>query len=622
MNWLLNLAIRTKLLLAFGVMLVLLAALIAGGYSGLDAIQQAQKTLFERDMVISTELEEFRAGLNLQRANILVMQLESRRAEQEALEAGINTSSAELDLRLNTLATLGGYDPAFATRLDDIRQTLAAYRQARQQQIAMIYGGQVEQARLLGTGVQLDRFEKIRSLALTLDAEARQRGQAEIRDNEQRLQDTVRLAVLLGATALIAGFGMAVFLHRLIAVPLSDIAARAARIADGEIALAPALSGRLDEIGDLDRQFNRMSASLRDKAELAQRIAAGDLRVEVKQLSDKDILGEAFATMASSLRDKAELAQRIATGDLRVEVKLQSDTDALGQAFATMVNNLRELNRDIGEGVEVLAASAAEILTSTSQVATGATQTATAMSETATTVEEIKQTATLASQKAKSVAEVARQAAQVARGGSQAVEDTVEGMQHIREQMAQIAESIVRLSEQGQAIGEIIATVNDLSEQSNLLAVNASIEAAKAGEQGKGFAVVAQEVRSLAGQSKQATAQVRAILGDIQKATGSAVLATEQGSKAVEAGVRQSREAGEAIRQLADSIDDSAQAASQIAVSAQQQLAGMDQLAEATANIRVATAQNLDSTRQAETAAHNLNELGQTLKRQVARYRL
>src|SRR5690606_7732014 len=126
-------------------------------------------------------------------------------------------------------------------------------------------------------------------------------------------------------------------------------------------------------------------------------------------------------------------------------------------------------------------------------------------------------------------------------------------------------------SEQGQAIGEIIAAVNDLAEQSNLLAVNAAIEAAKAGEHGRGFAVVAQEVRSLAEQSKQATAQVRTILQDIQKATTAAVLATEQGSKAVEDGVRQTTEAGEAIAALAEMIDEAAQAATQIAASSQQQ---------------------------------------------------
>jgi methyl-accepting chemotaxis protein len=112
-------------------------------------------------------------------------------------------------------------------------------------------------------------------------------------------------------------------------------------------------------------------------------------------------------------------------------------------------------------------------------------------------------------------------------------------MKHIHDQMESVAASILHLSEQSQAIGEIIATVTDLAERSNLLAVNAAIEAAKADEQGKGFAVVAQEVKSLAEQSKQATAQVRTILNDIQTAMSAAVMATEQGSKAVDAGVKQ-----------------------------------------------------------------------------------
>jgi methyl-accepting chemotaxis protein len=152
--------------------------------------------------------------------------------------------------------------------------------------------------------------------------------------------------------------------------------------------------------------------------------------------------------------------------------------------------------------------------------------------------------------------------------------------------------------------------------------VNASIEAAKSGEHGRGFAVVAQEVKSLAELSKQATVQVRAILGDIQKATRSAVLATEQGGKAVAAGVKQSSEAGEAIRLLAESIVESAQSATQIAVSAQQQLVGMDQLAQAMDNILTATDQNRSSSKQAEVAAQNLHELGQRLKDTIGRYQV
>ena len=195
-------------------------------------------------------------------------------------------------------------------------------------------------------------------------------------------------------------------------------------------------------------------------------------------------------------------------------------------------------------------------------------------------------------------------------------------MNRIKEQVESIADMVVRLSEQSQAIGEIIATVNDLAEQSNLLAVNASIEAAKAGEQGKGFAVVAQEIRSLAAQSKQATTQVRNILFDVQKAISSAVMATELGSKAVEEGVRLSTQAGEAIDVLAESVTEATNAAIQIAASSQQQLIGMDQVVSAMENIREAALQMASSTKQTEQSAHDLHNLGQRLQEIVKFYKV
>ena len=283
---------------------------------------------------------------------------------------------------------------------------------------------------------------------------------------------------------------------------------------------------------------------------------------------------------------------------------------------------ITRLGQEMREGANVLASSASEIVATTSQLASGAAETASAVSETTATVEEVKQAAGISSQKAKYVSDSAQKVSQVSQSGRKSVENSIQGMVRIQEQMESIAESIVRLSEQSQAIGEIIASVNDLTEQSNLLAVNAAIEAAKAGEQGKGFAVVAQEMKSLAEQSKQATAQVRTILGDIQKATSAAVLATEQGSKAVDAGVKQSTEAGESIRLLADSIVDAAQAATQIAASSQQQMVGMDQVALAMDSIKQASLQNVGGTKQAEVAAHNLSESGQKLMMVLEQYRI
>jgi len=318
-------------------------------------------------------------------------------------------------------------------------------------------------------------------------------------------------------------------------------------------------------------------------------------------------------------------AERVAARDLTVKIETPDRRDEVGflaASFKSVIDNWHTLAQEIREGVGVVGAAATEIVAGTSQLASSAAETATAISQTSATLEQVKQTALASAQKAKSVFDNAQKTAQVSESGRKAVEDTIEVMNRIREQMAKIADGVVRLSEQGQAIGEIIASVNDLAEQSNLLAVNAAIEAAKAGEYGRGFGVVAQEVKSLAEQSKQATAHVRTILGDIQKATSAAVMATDQGNKAVEAGMKQVTEASASIRLMAQSISQSAQAASQILASAQQQSAGMEQVALAAENIRQASAQNVSSTRQAEVAARNLHDLGHKLQVLVQQYQL
>jgi methyl-accepting chemotaxis protein len=318
-------------------------------------------------------------------------------------------------------------------------------------------------------------------------------------------------------------------------------------------------------------------------------------------------------------------AREIADGNLSVRIEADDRRDefgALGTAFGQMTHSLREVNRELFEGINVLASSSTQILTATSQMAAGAAETATAVNETTATVEEVKQTAHLATEKAQHVAASAQKAVNASLTGRGADEDAVEGMRQIMGQMEAVTDSIVRLSELSQAIGEIITTVGDIAEQSNLLAVNAAIEAAKAGEHGKGFAVVAQEVRHLAGQSKQATAQVRAILGDIQKATSASVMATEQGSKAVETGMRQSSRAGEAIRTLAETVEEAATAALQIAASSKEQLIGMDQIALAMQNIKTAAGQHVTGTKQTEQASMRLHELGNRLKELAARFRV
>jgi methyl-accepting chemotaxis protein len=334
---------------------------------------------------------------------------------------------------------------------------------------------------------------------------------------------------------------------------------------------------------------------------------------------------QVFKSVILPIHTAIDISDKVANGDLTVQVPVLDTMDESAIMLSTlkkMVDSLRSLTEQIKEAANALASASTEISASVTEIASGATETATAANETSTTVEEVRQTALDSNRKAKFVSESAQKAVQISQSGEKSVSTTIEGMRRIEHQMESIAESIMKLSEHGQAIGGIIATVEDVAEQSNLLAVNASIEAARAGEHGKGFAVVAQEVKSLAEQSKQATSKVRNILDDIQKATSGAVMTTEQGSKAVEAGVKQSTDAGESIQRLANSVAEAAQATTQISVSSQEQLVGMDQVVSAMESIKQASSQNVTATRQVETAAHDLQELGQRLKQLVEQYRL
>jgi len=467
-------------------------------------------------------------------------------------------------------------------------------------------------------------------MSLTTDLKAQEAIERDIRDRAGAID--VRLAAMSAAKGCDP---------RLLA-ELTTILRESRQARNTEFALI--YEGKLDQarqltLGAQDERFDRIhqlctllesNAKERARAGVVESQRRADDTLRVFQTIGGTVLGLAVVLAwslsritAHPLKRISDAAERVASGDLTVSLPVERRADEvgrLGRTFGKMVESLRGITTELSEGVGVLAASASQIVASSTQLASGSAQTATAVGETTTTVEEVRQTAQVATQKAKYVSDSAQNASTIAQTGRKNTEATGEGMGRIREQMDSIAQSMMRLSEQTQAIGQIITTVDDLAQQSNLLAVNASIEAAKAGEQGRGFAVVAQEVKSLAEQSKAATTQVRTILNDIQKATGAAVMATEQGAKAVEAGGRQSVQAGESILALANSVAEAAQAATQIAASSQQQLIGMDQVAVAMESIKQASNQNVDSAKQLEQAAHNLDGLGRRLRELIAKF--
>lgn len=317
-------------------------------------------------------------------------------------------------------------------------------------------------------------------------------------------------------------------------------------------------------------------------------------------------------------------AGRVGEGDLtqQAEVSTGDELGELGRTLNQMVTGLKDVAGQARFATEKLAAASSEILASTQQQAASTGEQAAAVQQTTITMEEVTQSGAQISDRAKQVAASAEATVTASHLGLQAVEGTSKTMQSIREQAEAMAENVVALSEKTQAIGEIISTVNDLAEQSHLLALNAAIEAAAAGEHGRSFSVIASEVKNLADQSREATVQVRGILGDIQKGITRSVMLTEEAVKRVESGKQQAEVADQTIRTMSDSIHQSLQAFQQIVAGSNQQQIGFGQVMQAVRDIGQASLQTAAGTQQLEKAAFNLTSMSQQLQKAVERYRV
>ncbi len=333
------------------------------------------------------------------------------------------------------------------------------------------------------------------------------------------------------------------------------------------------------------------------------------------------VLGQRLAPLAPA----ATFAERIGRGDLTSDPLPVRNNDEVGRVCTSlnqMLGNLRVASQQNQNHADTLNGATARIASASKEQAVALQQQSTAMQQTSVTLEELGQSASQIADRAREVASRAEATSQAAGAGLESVRKSVRSTRSLVDQVQVVSERINALGEKTDAIRSIVLSVNDIAERSNVLALNAAILAAAAGSEGKSFTVVANEMKSLADQCKEATVQVRELLGDVERGIQASVALIEEAGKRGMSGTTFTDEASVSIHQLNSQVNDSSQAFQQIVAATNQQKLAFEQVSEALLSIRQATQQSAATTQQLEQTTTELHRLSGDLVKSLDTFKM
>jgi len=384
------------------------------------------------------------------------------------------------------------------------------------------------------------------------------------------------------------------------------------------------------------RGFTRQITAMQD---LFTQLGIGNFTARAAVVSNDELgqittmLNENLLPLVQSREEKDQIQQSIgrlleevagvADGDLTKDAEVTTDvTGAIADSFNYMIEQLRKIIGNVQDATLQVSSSANEIHATTEHLAQGSESQAEQIVNTSAAIDEMAVSIQQVSENAALSATVAQQSLANAKTGNDAVQNTIQGMNRIRDQVQETAKRIKRLGESSQEIGQIIQLIDDIADRTSILALNASIQAAMAGEAGRGFAVVAEEVERLAIRSTDATKKIATLVKTIQSETNEAVGAMEKGIHEVVEGSKLAGEAGHALGEIQGVSNRLAELIQSISLASKQQARGSEALAKSMGEISQITQQTAAGTKQAAESVNELAGLADGLRSSVSTFRL
>ncbi|MFA6978884.1 MAG: methyl-accepting chemotaxis protein [Ignavibacteriaceae bacterium] len=352
---------------------------------------------------------------------------------------------------------------------------------------------------------------------------------------------------------------------------------------------------------------------------------AGELIGALEFVADISESKETQNYLARTTNVLLEEMSKFAEGDLTVKVVPEKEDDAIGRlfnGFNRSVQNIKTIVENVSEAVEATASAGTQISSSAEEMAAGAQEQSSQTTEIASAVEEMTKTILETSQNSSRSAEAAKSAGSIAKEGGKVVDQTIQGMNRIAEVVKKSAETVHALGKGSDQIGEIVQVINDIADQTNLLALNAAIEAARAGEQGRGFAVVADEVRKLAERTTKATKEIAVMIKQIQKDTGGAVESMNRGTEEVEKGKALADQAGKSLKEIIVGVEQVVDMSMQVAAASEEQSSAAEQISKNIEAISNVTHESAAGVQQIARSAEDLSRLTVNLQELTAHFKL